>query len=220
MKYPILLLLIILASCSKPKKDFQQVHSIEKDTLKYQETQILSITGDFDGDGKQDKISQFIVDSTGKRVDKIIDFQFYDIFDVAKYFDKHNLHVQIDLNKKSTKIDAGYSCGLLCLINIGDNNNDKKDEIAIVPDRMDYSRHNYCYIYSLCQNGWNEILSFNVHEDAFDYTGDEPPIFTTIPGALELRNKKWYYLDYLEMDYKTAEEVGQMLPLIIPPCQK
>jgi hypothetical protein len=111
MKYFTLVLIAFLFACSGPNKVKATFKPISQDTLKYQKPQTLSITGDFDGDGRQDELLQFIADSTGKCVDKIIDFQSYDIYDVAKYFDKYNLHTKITLNNKETGIDSGYACG-------------------------------------------------------------------------------------------------------------
>lgn len=224
MKYPILLLFIILASCSKPKKNIKDITFVpappktETQVNKYKIPDTLSITGDFDGDGKQDTLTQFLVDSIGKPVKRIPDQKTWE--ETVAYFSKQGYYTVILMNhSKNNTIKFGNAQSLYCLINIGDLNNDKRDEIALVPDLMDFSRANSCRIYSLCSSGWKELFTFNVHEDSFDYTGTEPPAFTNIPGALEYKNNAWYYMDYLEMDYKSAEEVGQMQKLAIGKCQ-
>ena len=72
----------------------------------------------------------------------------------------------------------------------------------------------------MCSSGWKELFSFNIHEGAFDYTDNIPPVFENIPEALEYKNGIWRYYDYLDMDYQTEEEVGHMKPLTLPSCQK
>jgi hypothetical protein len=62
------------------------------------------------------------------------------------------------------------------------------------------------------------VFEFNVHEDAFDYTGNTIPVFTTLPGILEKRKGKWYFYDYLEMDYDNPKDVGKMMPLKVVKC--
>lgn len=218
MKYYIPLLFIIFVGCSKPKKDIEQTTSVKKDTLTYQTPQTLSINGDFDGDGIQDTLTPFLADSTGNTVKNMLDQETWE--ETVAYFGKQGYYTTIALNHgKNGMLKFGNAQGLYCLINIGDLNKDNRDEIALVPDLMDFSRANSCRIYSLCSSEWKELFTFNVHEDAFDYTGDTPPLFTNIPGALEYRNNKWYYLDYLEMDYETAEKVGKMKALKVPKCK-
>ena len=52
-------------------------------------------------------------------------------------------------------------------------NNDKKDEIALVIDYCDYSSLNSCVIYSLCNNNWKIIKHFTINETSFDYIENE-----------------------------------------------
>lgn len=111
-----------------------------------------------------------------------------------------------------------YAQGLYCLINVGDLNDDSRDEIALVPDNMDFSRHSYCHIYSFCPSGWKGLFKFSVHEGVFDYTGDRPPVFTNIPEVLEYRDNEWRFYDYMDMEYETAEEVSQMKKLVVTSC--
>lgn len=188
-----IVLLCLITSCStKTSSASVSAHvKTPKDTVAYLPVSTLSITGDFDGDGKQDILNQFLADSTGRRVDKIPAFENETWEEVVDYYSKRDYYTSVSVQKKPTDtLCFGFSQGLYCLINVGDLNNDKRDEIAMVPDRMDFSRHNYCYIYSLCDTTWKELFSFNIHEDAFDYTGEAPPIFTNIPEVLEYRNKR------------------------------
>lgn len=176
----------------------------------------LSIEGDFDGDGKEDTIRQFIADSTGKPVTELINYSSYE--EALKHFDKHNLHVQLNMNDTDTKIDTGISSGLYSLINMGDTNNDNKDEIAFVPVLMDFSNLNTCHIYALCDNQWKEVKSFKLLENAFDYIGDSEPVFNEIPGYLQKENNQWMYWDYSLAEEVADEDFGKMKKLKTPKC--
>ena len=157
----------------------------------------LSITGDFDGDGKQDTLSQFATDSLGNTVKHIIELN-EDDHPIILY-DRYGYRGAATLNGKGTDLVSGTDIYLCCLINLGNINKAKGDEIAFVPTNLDYSALSHCSIYSYCKGRWVEVFSFGVNENAFDYEGDSKPVFTTIPGALEKHNGKWVYLDYYEM---------------------
>jgi len=216
-----IVLLCVAASCSKktsPATNSEKAKT-PKDTITYLPVSTLSITGDFDGDGKQDILNQFLADSTGRRVNKVPAFENETWEEVVNYYNRRGYYAALTVkNNPTDTLSFSFSQGLYCLINVGDLNNDKRDEIVVVPDKMDDSRHNYCYIYSLCDTAWKELFRFNIHEDAFDYTGETPPIFTNISGALEYRNNEWRFYDYLDMDYETKEQVGQMKKLVISKC--
>jgi len=222
MKHLLFIVLCITISCSKkisPAPDPAQLQN-PKDTITYLPVSTLSITGDFDGDGKQDILYQFLADSTGNRVEKIPEFENETWEEIVDYYAQRGYYTALSVKRNPTDtLGFGFSQGFYCLINIGDLNNDKRDEIAVVPDKMDFSRHNYCYIYSLCNATWKELIRFNVHEGAFDYTGDAPPIFTNIPEVLEYRNNEWRFYDYLDMDYENEEQVGQMKQLKVTDCK-
>jgi len=219
MKYYIILIAVVVASCSNPRQKILKSIALQ-DTIKYQKPQTLSITGDFDGDGKQDTITQFLADSTGKHVEKIIDIASYDIYDVLKYFDQNSLYIQLNINNTDTHINTGISCGLYCLINVRDNNHDNKEEIAFVPHLMDESNINTCHIYTLCDNKWQEVKSFGILEFAFDYKGDKKPVFKEIPGYFEKYNGSWNYWDYNLAEEVPDNEYEKLKPLLIGSCQK
>ena len=221
MKYLLFIVLYVAASCSKKISSASDTEKAKnpKDTITYLSVSTLSITGDFDGDGEQDILYQFLADSTGNRVDKMPAFENETWEEIVDYYGKRGYNAALLVKRNPTDtLSFGFSQGLYCLINVGDLNNDKRDEIAVVPDRMDFSRHNYCYIYSLCNATWKELIRFNIHEGAFDYTGEASPIFTKIPEVLEYRNHQWRFYDYLDMDYENVEQVGQMKPLKVTNC--
>jgi hypothetical protein len=122
-------------------------------------------------------------------------------------------------NNKTDTLHLGTAHGLYCLINIGDNNADGKDEIALVIDRLDFSRVNSCQIYSICNNKWTLLKQFSIHEGSFDFTTDKAPKFDNIKDFLEKQNGKWVYKDYLQDDYERLEDVGKMMTLKLDRCK-
>lgn len=93
----------------------------------------LSLIGDFDGDSKLDTIYQNILnEKTKEQIDYFPSNQWDSI---EKYFSKIGADVILTVkNRKCDTLHLGAGGGLYCLINIGDNNHDKKDEIALVTD--------------------------------------------------------------------------------------
>lgn len=78
---------------------------------------------------------------------------------------------------------------------------------------------NTCLIYELCGNKWQPLNEFAVHEGAFDFTGDEEPVFAAIKDGLEKQNGQWLYLPYPTDGYDSPEDVGKMKPLLVGKCQ-
>ena len=188
----------------------------------FHKLQKLYVVGDFDGDKKVDTIFQYNFSRLEK---KEIDFapdpmktereKFYE------WFFKKDADVNLKLKQiKDNILHLGTSKGLYCLINIGDNNKDGKDEIAFVIDKLDYSRTNTCKIYTLCKGKWQLLKEFGIREDAFDWKkGETQPKFNDIKGYLEKQNNVWKYLDNNQNEYDSAEEVGKMKILELNKCK-
>lgn len=190
--------------------------SQEIKSIGFREAPTLSINGDFDGDGVIDELKQFVADSLGNELKLIVDGETWE--DTVYLYSKYGYYNVFTLNNKITDIPTYISVGLYCLINLGNINNSEGDEIAFVPDLSDFSRMNTCRIFSLCKGEWTELFKFNIHEGVFDYKGDKAPIFKNIPETLKRRKKKWYYYDYIDMDYDGPEEVGKMKEIKVKAC--
>jgi hypothetical protein len=133
------------------------------------------------------------------------------------YTQDADLCLMINKNKPDT-LHLGTAMGLYCLINVGDNNADGKDEIAFVIDELDYSRVNSCKIFSLCRHHWKLLKEFDIYEGAFDFSGNKPPVFRKIEGFLEKQHDKWVYIDY-HQEYERPEDVGKMIKLKTERCK-
>lgn len=155
----------------------------------------LSITGDFDGDGKTDTIHQDVVNrKTHKPIDS---FPSAEWDSIQNYFGRIDAEVILTTSdKKSDTLHLASGGGLYCLINLGDVNHDHKDEIALVLNNYSFTNISTCEIYTLCGRHWQKVKSFRIHQDAFDYEDDNVPNFSQIKGYLEYRKSRWYYIDY------------------------
>lgn len=184
--------------------------SPSQDTLVYLKK--YSLTGDFDGDGKLDTIVQNLINANTKQQ---IDYFSSNQWDtIENYFSRIEADVILTLkNHKCDTLHFGSGGGLYCLINLGDNNNDKKDEIALVVDDYSFTNISTCKIYTLCNNKWIELKSFKIHESAFDYYGENIPDFKIIRGFLECRNNKWFYIDYEDWFNADTEKDTILIPL-------
>jgi len=189
--------------------------------IKLRKSEKLFVVGDFDGDGKQDTIFQHNFSKLTKTEIEYSADPFQNDWDtVVKWFydQDANLYLNINKNNQDT-LHLGTAQGLYCLINIGDNNADGKDEIALVIDYLDFNRVNSCKIFTLCKDKWTLLKQFEVHEGSFDFATDKAPIFEFIKDHLENQNGKWVYIDYSQVGYDNQEDVGKMVTLKLDRCR-
>ena len=191
---------------------------MEPPKVKLEKLESKSIIGDFDGDKRNDTL--FEIHTSGNNKNIITEVPFIDDYDnMVDYYFKKSIRTSLkSSNKKIKNLDLGISFGVYCLINIGDNNNDKKDEIALVIDYCDYSSLNSCVIYSLCNNNWKIIKHFTINETSFDYIENEKLDPNKIGDYLEKKNGKWFYADALEA-FQSDDTIVKMKPLKIKKCQ-
>lgn len=220
----ILTLTFGLLSCNSQTEKAVDNSSVPKtagNNIKLHKLDKLSIVGDFDGDGKQDTIFQHNYSKLTKTEIEYSADPFQNEWDsVVKWFYDQDADLYLTLNKSNQDtLHLGTAQGLYCLINIGDNNADGKDEIALVIDYLDFSRVNSCKIYTLCQGKWSLLKQFGVHEDSFDFTRDKAPIFDNIKNHLEKQNGRWVYKDYSQDSDDKQEYVGKMKTLILERCK-
>lgn len=209
IKLTICFLIFLYCSCGNKENKI-----IVPEEPAYIQLHKFSITGDFDGDDQTDTLYQNIINETSKiPIDSFPDNQWDSI---EKYFYKINADVILTLSDKQyDTLHLGCGGGLYCLINIGDNNNDGKDEIAFVVNYYNFTNISPCYIYTLCGNKWTELKSFKIHEMAFEFEGDSIPIFKQINGFLEYREDKWYFIDYNDLFNADSDKDTMLEPLKI-----
>lgn len=175
-----ILTILLLTSCGDKKTvDNSTVLKTADNKIKLYKLYKHFIVGDFDGDKKEDTIFQHNYSRlTRAEIDSSAD-PFQNEWDtVVKWFNDQDADLYLTLNKnKQDTLHLGTAQGLYCLINIGDNNADGRDEIAFVVDYFDFSRVNSCKIYTLCNTKWTLLKQFGVNEGSFDFTTDKAPVF-------------------------------------------
>ncbi|WP_333599695.1 hypothetical protein [Flavobacterium sp.] len=213
----------LLAFCRKSKTECC-ANASKKDTIVTETLPKLYLTGDFDGDKKTDTLNQFFMSAEFPEAMNEVTFGYSNDdeyqSDKIDYFFKHDINAFIKSNsQKFNSLNLGVCFGAFCLINLGDINNDGKDEIAICIDYCDYSLLNSCEIYSYCDNDWKQLKQFNVNENAFTFGKEEAIDQSKIRDYLEKKDGKWYYMDYFEwFDNDSKEKPTPMRPLKIKKC--
>lgn len=220
----IMMLSLGLLSCNRQTEmtaDNSTVPKIAGSKIKFHKLENLSVIGNFDGDGKQDTIIQHNFSRKTKTEIENSPDPFQNDWDtVVKWFNEQDADLFLTLNKNNQDtLNLGLAQGLYCLLNIGDNNADGKDEIALVIDYLDISEVNSCKIYSLCGKKWTLLKQFGIHESSFEFTTPKAPIFNNIKDFLEKTNGKWVYKDYSLESYETQEAVKKMMELKIEKCK-
>lgn len=218
------LFVIAFWSCNSKPQDSQKqplpAATRGKQASKFQKLNKLTVTGDFDGDKITDTLYQHNFSKlTHVEIDSSLSPFENEWDEVIHWFYDQDSDVYLTLNNaKTDTLHLGVGQGLYCLINIGDNNGDGKDEVALSVDYCDYSRINTCQIYTLCNTKWTLVKEFEIHEDAFNFK-DEEPIFTEIKGYLEKQNGRWVYHDNAIIGYDSPDDVGKMLRLKPKRCK-
>ena len=208
----ILILTLVLLSCNNQTEkavDNSAMPKTTDDKIKLHKLKKLFVTGDFDGDGKLDTIYQHNFSRMTKTEIEYSADPIQNEWDtVVKWFydQDANLYLTINKNNQDT-LNLGTAQGLYCLINIGDNNADGKDEIALVIDYLDFSRVNSCKIYSLCKDKWTPLRQFGIHEGSFDFTTDKELIFDNIKDFLEKQKAN----GFTKTTHKTAIKIKEIL---------
>ena len=220
----ILTLTFGLLSCNRQTEktvDNSPVHKVAEDKIKLHKLEKLFVVGDFDGDRKQDTIFQHNFSKLTKTEIENSADPFQNEWDtVVKWFYSQDADLYLTLNKiNQDTLHLGTAQGLYCLINIGDNNADGKDEIALVIDYFDFSRVNSCKIYILCQGKWTLLKQFGVYEGSFDFTTDKAPIFNNIKDYLEKQNGKCVSKYYSQTSDNKKEDDGKMKTLKLERCK-
>ena len=220
----ILTLTLWLLGCAgktEKKVDNPSIPKTSDKKTKLHKLEKLFVVGDFDGDKKMDTIFQHNYSRlTKNEIDNSADPLQNEWDTVVKWFFDQDADLYLTFNKNNQDtLHLGTAQGLYCLINIGDNNDDGKDEVAFVIDYLDFSRLNSCKIYSFCNDKWILLKQFGIFEGSFDFTSDKAPTFDNIKDYLEKQNGEWVYRDYLQESYDKQEGIGKMLMLKLARCK-
>lgn len=123
------------------------------------------ILGDFNGDGKEDKIKESLISTVNNKSIDALPQSEYDSLVTLIYKKQPVLSLQSE-NKTIPELvlTKTVSFGLLYVKNEGDLDHDGTDEVSVVIDWADWSQVNSCIVYSLKKDKWVEYAKFDVRE--------------------------------------------------------
>lgn len=127
----------------------------------------FKITGDFDGDGKMEVLTEhFISGIDHQETNKFYENGDYDTL-VTLNSKKKPISFLTCNNKRIKNLDienSGSSIGLSYIKNEGDLDGDGGDEVSYVVDYADWSNHNYCIVETYKRNKWKVLYSFEIRD--------------------------------------------------------
>lgn len=222
MKYILLLIVVFSVSCSnKTSEKASSFNAIEilndsikrnieanKDILDNSSTYsfindstLLSVSGDFDGDGIRETLYEHYFSNKLKTEvkrphvkDDYSDFEDGSFFD--RVIDLEPISFMTCSNNRIDTLrlsDATAQLGLYYVKNEGDLDGDGGDEISIIMNWLQYSTTTFCSIYSYKSAKWIELYSFSTWTWTVDEQADKGGLIRKISN-----NK-------IEIKYRTDE---------------
>jgi hypothetical protein len=146
------------------------------------------ITGDFDGDGKSEKLIEHYFSALNQQeANKFYDGVDYDQLVDLAYQKKPYTFVSSDNPALDTLhiTDEGQNFGLSFLKNEGDLNGDGTDEVSYVVNWADWSNLNTWCVMTFRNNKWEELYSFSI----WDWQLPDLPETFNEYGLFGLENK-------------------------------
>lgn len=180
-----------------------------------------SVTGDFDGDGRRDTLVWHLVSAlTGKAIDSVPDplaCDWYEQF--LPWYEAHSVGGYLASARAGLDtLHISHTNGPHLLLNIGDSNQDGKEELAVSFDSYDFSLLNSFTIVYLCNNEWKYALYSTINESVF-YDDSCQSSFHGIQDYLEKRNGRWMYRDYLKWMNADPPQDTLFRPLRLEKCR-
>ncbi len=134
-------------------------------------TELFSIQGDFDGDGKKETLTEVYISTIDNKVlsknnDDNLDYEAYRS-SVEQQKPKTSLTSSNNAISDFVVTNDPSQSGLLYLKNEGDLNNDGTDELSYVINWTDHSTMNKVHIVSYKNGQWEELYSFSIRESIF-----------------------------------------------------
>lgn len=170
---------LIVAACNRRERQPEQKQTIPPvipitKKVKKQPVPIwgyrFRITGDFNGDGKQDTLTEHFVNGiTHREMNKYFDLGGNeDVYDEARFLEPY--HVRSFASSGDKKIrpllnDSDCGFGFRYLHNEHDLDGDGADEVSYITDYADFSTINFLEIMTYKKGHWYYLYSFVMHED-------------------------------------------------------
>jgi hypothetical protein len=164
----------------------------------------FQITGDFDGNGELDTLTERYIDpNTDLESNKFFGDLDILVYQRNQYFPRVSF-----LESNTPAIDTLSNLGDLgvsWLENIGDVNGDGADEIALIHYHGDYSNINDCYIYSYIEDEWQSIYVFAIHELSYP----DLPSTSFLENTPTQPTKEDIQLEKLIQQFKTIARIDE-----------
>ncbi len=148
--------------CAPAPRETSSVQATDTDTLVPIMGHRFVITGDFDGDGQLDTLTERYT-SQGLETNKFYEGIGYDSLVALAVQKEKQCYLQASGKIDSLFVsDEAQLFGLAYLKNEGDLDGDGADEIGYVVDWADWSNMNTYYIYSYKNNAWDMLEHFDI----------------------------------------------------------
>jgi hypothetical protein len=202
------ILLILFVSCNEKTNENLSVEKSEKPIVSKLDER-YSIVGDFNGDKIDDTIFESYQNSeTKKEINKIHDSLDWDN-DLELTVKNKPISILYSSDKSIYKLIASkhyQQKGVYLFSNLGDINEDGKDEFGYAIDWADFSSLNTYRIMTLDKNKFVEIFNFPIHETMSIIPKNQ---FDSKKLVLKVSKKtiKYKYADMEDGDIKEVEHI-------------
>jgi hypothetical protein len=198
--------LILFISCNEKSNESLPIEKSEKPIILKLDMR-YSIVGDFNGDKIEDTIFESYQNSiTKKEINKIHDSLDWDN-DLELTVKNKPISILYSNNKSIDKLTASkhyQQKGVYLFSNLGDINEDGKDEFGYAIDWADFSSTNTYHVMTLDKNMFVEIFNFPIHETMSVIPENQ---FDSKKLVLKVSKKtiKYKYADMEDCDIKEAK---------------
>jgi len=129
----------------------------------------FNITGDFNGDGRADTLTEHFYSRRDKRETNKFYTGLDDVFSMCDSVHAKNVLAYVSCSDPGIAADTfyvseAYGLGVLFLQNEGDLDGDGGDEVSAVFSFEQMSSINSCTIFTLKNGRWKELLGFEIRE--------------------------------------------------------
>lgn len=168
-----ILLSTIMTGCDNSPKKIKPLKKMIQDTIMKKPVRQnvipifgyrFTIEGDFDGDGKKEKLTEHFISGIDKKeTNKYESADYGDMVDMT--IKKKPVSFVLSDNKKVDTLriySGGQLFGISYLKNEGDLNGDGTDEVSYVIDWADWSNNNFWCIVTYKNHKWIELYRFQI----------------------------------------------------------
>ena len=186
----------------------------------------ISVVGDFDGDSQPDTLQEAYINKNTKEEIEKINFDNCESRDcVDKFLETNNPGSYLFVKSRGDTIFLSYdkedypTFGITGLLNIGNIDENKGDELAIIIGWADYVSVTKCEIWTFNPDKWKKLKDFHIHEEQiFDSSIGKTVLTRNSRSNLSLNSKGVFFLEkennfYYEYDYVNGKILEKKLKI-------